>query len=538
MPVFKSSLDMAGTACADNRAHMLALVARHDELRDRSAAASSRAGPRFARRGQLLPRERLALLLDAGAPYLELSACAGYLLDNPDPGKSTPGGGLLAGIGQISGARCVILVDDSGIEAGALQPMGLEKFQRAQQLALENRLPFVHLVESAGANLLRYRVEDFIFGGSHYARLARLSAAGIPVLTIVHGSATAGGAYMPGMSDFVVMVRDRARAFLAGPPLLKAATGEIATEEELGGALMHASVSGLAEYLAEDDADAIRALREHLRCLAWHRHESPLPEAAEPRFAADELLSVMPVDGRKPVDMREIIARLCDDSDFMEFQPTYGPATVCVHTSIGGFPAGILSNNGPLDPAGSSKATHFIQQCCQSGLPLIYLQNTTGYIVGKESERAGMIKHGSKMIQAVANATVPQVTIQCGASYGAGNYGMCGRGFAPRFLFSWPNARTAVMGAEQAAGTMAIVMEASARERGLEPDRAQIDGMRAKIVETFERQTSSFYTSGRLLDDGIIDPRDTRAVLTQVLQLFRRADGLTLRPLTFGVARP
>jgi len=538
MPVFKSSLDMAGTACAENRAHMLALVARHDELRDRAAAASGRAGPRFAKRDQLLPRERLALLLDAGAPYLELSACAGYLLDNPDPEKSTPGGGLLAGIGQISGARCVIVVDDSGIEAGALQTMGLEKFQRLQQLSLENSLPFVHLVESAGANLLRYRVEDFIFGGSHYARLARMSAAGIPVLTIVHGSATAGGAYMPGMSDFVVMVRDRARAFLAGPPLLKAATGEIATEEELGGALMHATVSGLAEYLAEDDADAIRALREHLRRLAWHRHESPLPAASEPRFPADELLSVMPVDGRKPVDMREIIARLCDDSDFMEFQPTYGPATVCVHTSIGGFAVGILSNNGPLDPAGSSKATHFIQQCCQSGLPLVYLQNTTGYIVGKESERAGMIKHGSKMIQAVANANVPQVTIQCGASYGAGNYGMCGRGFAPRFLFSWPNARTAVMGAEQAAGTMAIVMEASARDRGLEPDRAQIDGMRAKIVETFERQTSSFYTSGRLLDDGIIDPRDTRGVLTQVLQLFRRADGLTLRPLTFGVARP
>jgi len=538
MPVFQSSLDPGSAASAGNRAHMLALIARHDELRERTAAASGRAGPRFARRGQLLPRERLALLLDAGAPLLELAACAGYLMDVADPDKSTPGGGLVAGIGEIAGTRCVVVVDDSGIEAGALQPMGLEKFQRAQQLALENRLPFVHLVESAGANLLRYRVEDFISGGSHYARLARLSAAGIPVLTIVHGSATAGGAYMPGMSDYVVMVRDRARAFLAGPPLLRAATGEIATEEELGGALMHAAVSGLAEYLAEDDADAIRALREHVGRLAWHRHESPLPRAAEPRLPADGLLELMPVDGRKPVDMREVIARICDGSDFMEFQPLYGPATVCVHTSIGGFPVGILTNNGPLDPAGSSKATHFIQQCCQSALPLVYLQNTTGYIVGRESERAGMIKHGSKMIQAVANATVPQVTIHCGASFGAGNYGMCGRGFGPRFAFSWPNARTSVMGAEQAAGTMAIVMEASARERGLEPDRAQIDGMRAKIVETFERQTSAFYTSGRLLDDGIIDPRDTREVLTQVLYLFQRADRLTLRPLTFGVARP
>jgi geranyl-CoA carboxylase beta subunit len=538
MPVFQSSLDPAGAAWAENRAHMLALIARHDELRDRTAAASSRAGPRFARRGQLLPRGRLGLLLDAGAPWLELAACAGYLLDQPDPDKSTPGGGLVAGIGEVSGARCVVVVDDSGIEAGALQPMGLEKFQRVQQLALENRLPFIHLVESAGANLLRYRVEDFISGGSHYARLARLSAAGVPVLTIVHGSATAGGAYMPGMSDCVVMVRDRARAFLAGPPLLKAATGEIATEEELGGALMHATVSGLADYLAEDDADAIRALREHLLRLAWHRHESALPAAQAPQVAADELLGVMPVDGRKPVDMREVIARICDASDFMEFQAAYGDATVCAHAAIGGFAVGILTNNGPLDPAGASKATHFIQQCCQSGLPLVYLQNTTGYIVGRESERAGMIKHGSKMIQAVANATVPQVTIQCGASYGAGNYGMCGRGFAPRFLFSWPNARTAVMGAEQAAGTMAIVLEASAKERGLEPDRTQIDGMRARIVETFERQTSAFYTSGRLLDDGIIDPRDTRRVLTQVLYLFRRADSFALRPLTFGVARP
>ena len=538
MTRFASVLDRSGSAFTENRAHMLSLIGQHDELRGRTVAASARAGPRFARRGQLLPRERLGLLLDAGAPYLELSACAGYLLDVPDAAKSIPGGGCLVGIGTISGTRCVVVVDDSGIEAGALQAMGLDKFQRAQQLALENKLPFVHLVESAGANLLRYRVEDFISGGSHYARLARLSAAGLPVLTIVHGSCTAGGAYMPGLSDYVVMVRDRARAFLAGPPLLKAATGEIATEEDLGGALMHATVSGLAEHLAEDDADAIRALREYVARLGWQKFESPLPFAAEPRYPADDLLGLMPRDGRKPVDMREVIARLVDDSDFLEFKAGYGPATLCSHASIGGMPVGILSNNGPLDPAGSSKATHFIQSCCQSGLPIVYLQNTTGYIVGTESERAGMIKHGSKMIQAVANASVPQVTVQCGSSFGAGNYGMCGRGFAPRFLFTWPNARTAVMGAEQAAGTMAIVLEESARARGLEPDGAQIDGMRAKIMETFERQTSAFYTSGRLLDDGIIDPRDTRRVLAYVLALFCRADQVPLRPLSFGVTRP
>jgi len=538
MPAFQSLLAARDEELAGNREHMLALLDELGALQARTEAASAKSGPRFAKRGQLLPRERLGLLLDAGAPFLQLSTLAGFLLDVADPAKSVPGGGCVAGVGSIAGTLCMVVADDSGIEAGALQPMGLEKFQRAQQIALENRLPFVHLVESAGANLLRYRVEDFINGGSHYCRLAKLSAAGLPVLTLVHGSSTAGGAYMPGMSDYVVMVRDRARAFLAGPPLLRAATGEIATEEELGGALMHATVSGLAEYLAEDDADGLRILREVVVRLGWQRFEAPVVAAPEPRYPAEDLLGLMPRDGRKPVDMREVIARLVDDSDFLEFKAMSGPGTVCVHSSIHGQPLGILTNNGPLDPAGSTKATHFIQACCQSGLPLVYLQNTTGYIVGTESERAGMIKHGSKMIQAVANASVPQVTIQCGASYGAGNYGMCGRGFAPRFLFSWPNARTAVMGAEQAATTMAIVMEESARARGLEPDRAQIDGLRAKIVETFERQTSAFYTSGRMLDDGVIDPRDTRRVLGFVLSLFRRSDRVALRPLDFGVARP
>jgi len=538
MPVFQTLLAARDEAFAGNREHMLALLGELGALQARTEAASAKSGSRFAKRGQLLPRERLGLLLDAGAPFLQLSTLAGYLLDVAEPAKSVPGGGCVAGVGSIAGTLCMVVADDSGIEAGALQPMGLEKFQRAQQIALENRLPFVHLVESAGANLLRYRVEDFINGGSHYCRLAKLSAAGLPVLTLVHGSSTAGGAYMPGLSDYVVMVRDRARAFLAGPPLLRAATGEIATEEDLGGAAMHATVSGLAEYLAEDDADGLRILRDVVARLGWQRFEAPVVAAPQPRYPADDLLGLMPRDGRKPVDMREVIARLVDDSDFLEFKPMFGPGTVCVHASIHGQPLGILTNNGPLDPSGSTKATHFIQACCQSGLPLIYLQNTTGYIVGTESERGGMIKHGSKMIQAVANASVPQVTIQCGASYGAGNYGMCGRGFAPRFLFSWPNARTAVMGAEQAATTMAIVMEESARARGLEPDRAQIDGLRAKIVETFERQTSAFYTSGRMLDDGVIDPRDTRRVLGFVLSLFRRSDRVALRPLDFGVARP
>jgi len=527
-----------GAAFTENRAHLLALVEELRTIEARTEATSARSAPRFARRGQLLPRERLGLLLDAGAPFLPLSSLAGFLLDVNDPAKSVPGGGCIAGIGRIAGTSCMVVVDDSGIEAGALQHMGLEKFQRAQQVSLDNRLPFVHLVESAGANLTRYRVEDFVNGGSHYARLARLSAAGIPVLTLVHGSSTAGGAYMPGLSDYVVMVRNRARAFLAGPPLLRAATGEIATEEELGGALMHGTVSGLAEYLADDDSDGIRILRELIGRLGWQRYEADVPGGREPRYPAEDLLGIMPRDGRKPVDMREVIARLADASEFLEFKADYGPGTVCAHADVYGMPVGILTNNAPLDPAGSTKATHFIQACCQSGIPLLYLQNTTGYIVGKESERAGMIKHGSKMIQAVACASVPQVTIHCGSSFGAGNYGMCGRGFAPRFLFAWPNSRTSVMGAEQAASTMAIVMEESARAKGVEPDEKQIAALRAVINATFDKQTSAFYTSGRMLDDGVIDPRDTRRVLGLVLSLFRRAERVALRPLDFGVARP
>jgi geranyl-CoA carboxylase beta subunit len=426
------------------------------------------------------------------------------------------------------------VASDSGIDAGAIQHMGREKLLRAQGLAMENRLPFVHLVESAGANLLKYRVEGFIHGGAIFCNLAKLSAAGLPVVTVVHGSSTAGGAYMPGLSDYVIMVRGRAKAFLAGPPLLKAATGEIATDEELGGAVMHTHVSGLGEYLAEDDSDGVRLAREVLSRLDI-RSEGPRT-AKPPRYPAEELLGVMPADYRKPVDMREAIARFVDDSDFLDFKADYGMATVCGHAAIQGHKIGIITNNGPLDPAGATKATHFIQACCQAGLPLLYLQNTTGYIVGKASEEAGMIKHGSKMIQAVANANVPQLTLMCGASFGAGNYGMCGRAYNPRFLFSWPNAQTAVMGAEQAALTMAIVMESGMKRKGQDVDHHQIDAMKAKIVENFEKQQNAFVTSASMLDDGIIDPRDTRNVLGFALSVC--TDNRTLRPIQFGVARP
>jgi geranyl-CoA carboxylase beta subunit len=536
MPTLDLRLDTGSETFAANRAHALALIDEWRTIEARTRAASNRAQALFDKRGQLLPRERVARLLDPGVPFLELSTLAGWLQDVPDAEKSIPGGGVIAGIGVIRGTRVMLIADDAGIDAGALQPKGLEKLQRAQAIALENRLPFVHLVESAGANLLNYKVEQFIHGGSAFWMLAKLSAAGLPVIAVVHGSSTAGGAYMTGLSDHVIMVRGRARAFLAGPPLLKAATGEVATDEALGGADMHASISGLAEYVADDDAHALGTARELVASLGW-KPEAHWPDAAAPKFHADELLGLFGADMKRPVEMRHLIARIVDGSEFLEFKPEFGSATVCGYAAIIGFRVGIVTNNGPLDPAGSNKVTHFIQACCQTGTPIIYLQNTTGFIVGTEAERAGMIKHGSKQIQALSNATVPQITIYCGASFGAGNYGMCGRGFHPRFAFSWPNARTAVMGPQQAAGTMEIVMREGAARKGVPVDEAQLGALSAKIIATFERQMHAFYTSGLLLDDGIIDPRDTRRVLALTLALCEESARRTLNPMQFGVAR-
>ena len=536
MPAFESRVVAAGPAYEENRAFMLDAIADMHGLQKRARDASAASGPRFAKRGQLLPRERLTLALDEGAPWLELCSLAGYLRDTSNPAKTVPGCSSIAGIGYVSGVRCMVVVDDAGIAAGSAQPMGGDKMLRLEAIDIKNRLPFIHLVESAGANLLGYKVEDFVIGGGLFANLARLSAAGIPVIALTHGSSTAGGAYMTGLADYVIMVRDRAKAFLAGPPLLKAATGEVATDEELGGAVMHATVSGLAEYLAEDDVDGVRILRELVGNLGWTQGNE-LPEGPAPALDTEELLGLFPKDHKKPVDMREVIARLVDGSEMMEYKPLYGPQTVCVQAKLFGMQIGIITNNGPLDPAGANKATQFIHACCQNGSPLIYLHNTTGYIVGTESERAGMIKIGAKMIQAVANATVPQLTVMCGASYGAGNYGMCGRGFTPDFAFSWPTARTAVMGAEQAALTMAIVMEDGARARGLPVDVEGIETMKQKIIQTFESQMSAFYTSGAVLDDGVIDPRDTRNVLGMALSVCLSGRARQVRPLTFGVGR-
>ena len=533
---FESTWNPHSPLALQRREAALARLVQWQALQDRAALASAQSKPVFDKRGQLLPRERVALLLDPGAPFLPLCSLAGFMQDTPDPAKSVPGGGMIAGIGFISGVRCMVVASDSGIEAGAIQARGLEKILRVQELALENKLPFVHLVESAGANLMQYKVEGFVLGGSLFRNLARLSAAGLPVLTVQHGSGTAGGAYMPGLSDTVIMVRGRSRAFLAGPPLLKAATGEVATEEELGGAEMHTSVSGLGEYLCEDDRHALGTARDVVVRWDWPAH-STRRDVKPPRLDAEELLGLMPAHHREPIDMREIILRLVDDSDFLEFKPLFGAATVCAQARIGGHAVGIISNNGPIDVAGANKATHFIQWMCQLGHPIVYLQNTTGYMVGKESEQGGMIKHGSKMIQAVTSATVPQITIQCGASFGAGNYGMCGRGYAPRFLFSWPGAKTAVMGGEQAARTMQIVAEAGMARKGITPDPEKMQAQFDKIVALFEAQADAFYTSGLVLDDGVIDPRDTRSVLSFCLDTCAESAARQPRATTFGVAR-
>ncbi len=517
---------------------MLALLERVRAYERKSVEKSEGSRGRFEKRKQLLPRERLSLLLDPGTPFLELSSLAGLGLDNPDLDKSVPGGGVIAGVGTVSGVRCMINASDSGIDAGALQPMGLDKQLRVQEISLENKLPYIQLVESAGANLMAYRVEEFVRGGNLFRNLARMSAAGLPVVTVTHGSSTAGGAYQTGLSDYIIMVRDRSRAFLAGPPLLKAATGEDATEEELGGAVMHTTISGLGDYLAEDDRDAIRIAREVMSLIDWTRETyTDIRSFKPPRYDAEELLGIMPMDHKRPVNMKQIIARIADDSDFLEFGASYGSATVCGHIKIEGWPVGIVTNNGPIDTAGANKATHFIQACCQSKTPILYLNNTTGFMVGRAFEEAGIIKHGSKMIQAVTNASVPQITIFCGASFGAGNYGMCGRGFHPRFCFSWPNAKTAVMGGEQAAKTMAIVTEAAMKRKGA-VDHNALEELQERIIDRFDRQMSVFVTSAHLLDDGVIDPRDTRAVLAKVLAVCREGDAREPQAMQFSVARP
>jgi len=539
MALFQSKLNPESDTVQANREDLIALVDELREIESRAALMSERRRPRFEQRGQLTPRDRLARLLDPGMPFQELYNLANFLVDNPDRKTSVPGASAITGIGFVSGVRCMVMVDDSGISAGAIKKKSLDKFLGVLDIALRQKLPFIHLVESAGANLMEYEVELWAVGGGMFYGLARLSAAGIPTITVLHGPSTAGGAYQPGMSDYVIGVKKNGMAALAGAALVYAATGEKADDQELGGSQMHATVSGLVEYLAEDDADGILMARDLLDRLDWNRRCAHPPPVSfkEPLFDPEQIAGVIPVDYRKPYDVREVVARIVDGSDFVDFKPGYGPATVCMQARIYGRACGIIGNNGPIDPNGATKAAQFFQLCDQADIPIIFLNNTTGYMVGTEYEQAGMIKHGSKMVQAVSNVRVPKITLYIGASFGAGNYGMAGYAYKPEFLFAWPNAVTGVMGGEQAAGTMDLVMRMSAKRRGQEVDEEQLSAQRQAIVERFDSQSDAFYTSGRVLDQGVIDPRDTRRVLGFALETILEGRSRELKPNSFGVAR-
>jgi geranyl-CoA carboxylase beta subunit len=537
MPVLETQLDVHSEEFRENAATMRSLVDGFRAIEQKVIAKAEEMLPKFRKRNQLLPRERIERLLDAGSPYFEFMSLAGYMMHDDKDG-SEAGGGVIAGIGYVQGIRCLIVANNSAIKGGTISPAGLHKTLRLQEIARENRLPIITLSESGGANL-NYAGEIFVEGARSFANQARLSAAGIPQITVVHGNATAGGAYQPGLSDYVIVVRNRAKMFLAGPPLLFAATGEIATDEALGGAEMHASLAGTAEYLAESDADGIRLAREIAGKLPWNdqvqwpARKTFLP----PRHDPEELLGIVPNDPKKPYDCREVIARIADDSDFLDFKSEFDNQTVCGWLSIEGHPAGFIGNNGPITPQGAAKAAQFIQLCDQSNTPILFFHNTTGFMVGTESERNGVIKHGSKMIQAVANARVPKFTVVIGGSYGAGNYAMCGRGLDPRFIFAWPNNKTAVMGGAQAGKVLRIVTEQKQRAKGMEPDPKLLDMIEQSTAMKLDQQSTALYGTAHLWDDGLIDPRDTRKVLAFVMDITREAERRRLQPNAFGVSR-
>lgn len=537
MAVIQSELDVQGEDFANNREAMIKAVASFREIEQKVLDKAAEAKPKFDKRGQLLPRERLNLLLDPGSPFLELCSLAGYKLHDDKDGTQA-GGGIIAGIGYISGIRCLVSASNSAIKGGTISPTGLKKTLRLQQIAVENKLPLVALTESGGANL-NYAAEIFVEGARGFANQARMSAMGLPQITVVHGSSTAGGAYQPGLSDYVIVVRGKAKMFLAGPPLLKAATGEVATDEALGGAEMHAQVAGTAEYLAENDADGLRLARDILAMLPWNAQlpASTKREWREPLYSAEELLGVVPADPKKPYDVREIVARIADGSVFLDFKNEFDSQTVCGHLRIEGRPCGLIGNNGPITPQGAAKAAQFIQLCEQANVPLLFLHNTTGFMVGTESEQLGVIKHGSKMIQAVANARVPKLTLVVGGSYGAGNYAMCGRGLDPRFIFAWPNSRTAVMGGAQAGKVLRIVTEEKHAKEGKEPDSKMLDMLEQMTAQKLDSQSTALYGTANLWDDGLIDPRDSRRMLGYLLDICAEAELRPLKANSFGVAR-
>jgi acetyl-CoA carboxylase carboxyltransferase component len=512
MAALETSLDPGSDAYAENRAAMLERLA---ELGAAAEQAKAGGGERYVARhharGKLLARERVDLLLDRESPFLELAPYAAWGTDY------TVGASIVTGIGLVEGVACVIVANDPTVRGGSVNPYTLKKTQRAHAIARVNRMPMINLVESGGADLPT-QAEIFIPGGAGFRDLTRLSAEGIPTIAVVFGNATAGGAYVPGMSDYAIFVRDQAKVFLAGPPLVKMATGEVVDDERLGGATMHGTRSGLADHVAEDERDAIRLARS---CVARTRWRQPhVPGGTEPKFPIEDLLAIPSADLRVPFDPREILARVLDGSDFDEFKPLYGTALVTGWGSIHGHPIGVLANaRGVLFSAEAQKAAQFIQLANSSRTPLLFLQNTTGYMVGSEYEQNGIIKHGALMINAVSNSTVPHLTINVGASYGAGNYGMCGRAYDPRFLFAWPNAKSAVMGPTQLAGVLSIVARQAAENKGRVYNEDEDAAMRAMVEQKIEAESAALFLSGRLYDDGVIDPRDTRTILGLCLSI-------------------
>jgi acyl-CoA carboxylase subunit beta len=503
------SLDTGSDHFRANREAMLAKLASLDAEHTKAlAGGGEKYIARHHERGKLLPRERIELLVDEDSPFLELSPLAGYGTDHP------VGGSVVTGIGVVEGVECVIVASDPTVRGGATNPISLTKSLRALDIAHQNRLPLISLIESGGADL-RSQQQIFIPGGRMFRDLTRLSAAGIPTITLVFGNSTAGGAYVPGMSDHVVMVKERSKVFLAGPPLVKVATGEESDDESLGGADMHATVSGLADYYATDEPDAIRLGRQVVARLNWRKlGPGPTAPVDEPRHDPEELLGIVPADLRLPFDPRDIIARVADGSRFDEFKPRYGTSLVTGWAHLHGYPVGILANaQGVLFSQESRKAAQFIQLGNQAGTPLLFLHHTTGYMVGSRYEQEGIIKHGAMMINAVSNSTVPHLSILVGASYGAGNYGMCGRAYDPRFLFAWPSAKAAVMGPAQLAGVLSIVTRQSAAAAGREVDEEADRAMRTMVEHQIESESLAMTLSGQLYDDGVIDPRDTRTVL-------------------------
>jgi acyl-CoA carboxylase subunit beta len=510
-----------------------AAESRLTEIEAELAKALGGGGPKYIERhharGKLTARERIELLVDPDSPFLELCPLAAY------GSNFQVGASMVTGIGSVNGVECMIVANDPTVKGGTSNPWTFRKVLRAKQIALQNRLPVISLVESGGADLPTQK-EVFVPGGQLFRDLTRLSAAGIPTIALVFGNSTAGGAYVPGMSDHVVMIKERSKVFLAGPPLVKMATGEESDDESLGGAEMHARISGLADYFAVDELDAIRIGRRIVARLNWVKQGPAPATVTEPLFDTEELIGIVPSDLRIPFDPHEVIARIVDGSEFDEFKAMYGSSLVTGWARLHGYPLGILANaRGVLFSEESQKATQFIQLANRSNTPLLFLHNTTGYMVGKDYEEGGMIKHGSMMINAVSNSTVPHISLLIGASYGAGHYGMCGRAYDPRFLFAWPSAKSAVMGGAQLAGVLSIVSRAAAQARGQQIDEDADAAMRAAVEGQIEAESLPMVLSGMLYDDGVIDPRDTRTVLGMCLSA--TANGPIKGTSNFGVFR-